>query len=108
MLAKERGLAQQYSHGMYSAFFQKNRDIGDDDVIIDVAVSVGLDRSEVEAALASPERRARHAEDLRRAVELGVSAVPSFLIGEKLIPGVADARRLLAAVDELTQAGATP
>jgi predicted DsbA family dithiol-disulfide isomerase len=99
-LAGERGLADSYSHAMFVAFFQRNRDIGQDEVIIDVATSVGLDRSEVEAALTSPERRARHAEDLRYATEtVGVTGVPSFLINGRLVSGVADLARLTAAVD---------
>lgn len=108
-LAKEHGVGEQYSHAMFSAFFQHDRDLGQDEVIIDVATSVGLGRSEVEAALTSPQRRERHAEDLRHAVEeIRVSAVPSFLIGGKLLPGVVDAGRLKAAVDQLVGSGSRP
>ncbi|MFY1673578.1 DsbA family oxidoreductase [Plantactinospora sp. WMMB334] len=107
-LAKEQGVAERYSHAMFAAFFQHDRDIADDDVIIDVAASVGLGRPEVEAALASPQRRARHTEDLRYAVErVGVRAVPSFLVGNNLISGVADAGQLKAAVDQIVRSGVT-
>ncbi|HEX5594815.1 MAG TPA: DsbA family protein [Micromonosporaceae bacterium] len=100
-LAKERGVAEEYSRAMLAAFFQDNRDIGQDEVIIHAATSVGLKPDEVDAALASKERRARHAEDLRYAVdEVGVQAVPSFLIEGQLIAGVTDAATLKAAVDE--------
>ncbi|WP_245603422.1 DsbA family oxidoreductase [Salinispora cortesiana] len=104
-LAEERGQAAPYSHAMFAAFFQQNRDIGRDEVIIDMATSVGLDRSEVEAALTSPERRVRHAEELRYAAEtVGVTGVPSFLINGRLVSGVADLARLTAAVDRFAAA----
>lgn len=100
-LAKERGVAQDYSSAMFRAFFQHDRNIGEDEVIVEVATSVGLDRSEVERALASEERRSRQLADQQYAVEsVGVSAVPSFRVGGRLYSGVLDADRLKQAVDD--------
>ncbi|GGM28123.1 hypothetical protein GCM10011608_11210 [Micromonospora sonchi] len=100
-LAKEQGVAQEYSSAMFGAFFQQNRNIGEDEVIVDVAASIGLDRSEVQRALASEERRSRQLADQRYAVEtVGVSAVPSFRVGGQLYSGVLDAERLKKAVDD--------
>lgn len=76
-------------------------DIGEDGVIVEVGATVGLDRSEVERALASEERRSRQLAEQRYATDsVGVRAVPSFRIGGRLHSGVLDADRLKKAVDE--------
>jgi predicted DsbA family dithiol-disulfide isomerase len=102
-LASENAVADEYSRAVFQAFFQDDRDIGRDDVLVDVATSVGLEPAATEQALISPERRARHAFDLRDAAAIGVSAVPSFLVEDRLIPGVADATRLTGLVDRIIQ-----
>ena len=100
-LAKEHGVAQEYSSAMFRAFFQQHRNIGEDEVIVEIAISVGLDRSEVERALASEERRSRQLADQQYAIEsVGVSAVPSFRVDGRLFSGVLDADRLKQAVDD--------
>ncbi|MFS2293129.1 MAG: DsbA family protein [Actinomadura sp.] len=102
-LANERGLGREYSSAMFSAFFQDDRDIGDDAVIIEVAAGVGLDRGEAERALADPERRARQVADQRYAVEtVGVRAVPGFHVNGRLYSGVLTAEQLKQAVDGAT------
>ena len=103
-LAQERGMAEQYSEAMFKAFFQDDRDIGADAVIVDVATSVGLDRAEVEEALHSRQRRARHRADLDHAEgTLGVVAVPGIFVEGELVRGVPSAARLKKVADRLTE-----
>lgn len=102
-LAQERGTAEEYSEAMFKAFFQHNRDIGIDDVIIDVATSVGLDPHDARAALNDDARRQQHRLDLDFAVNtIGVTSVPGILIEGHLLPGVPSANRLKKTIDELT------
>jgi predicted DsbA family dithiol-disulfide isomerase len=108
-LAQERGLAQVYSGAMFAAFFQEDRNIGLDEVIIDVAASVGLNRAEVEAALRSEERRDRHRADQHYAVNtVGLDAVPGIVVEGRMLHGVPSAIRLKKIVDDLTQQAAVP
>lgn len=102
-LAQERGKADAYSDAMFKAFFQDDRNIGDDDVIVNVANSVGLDAGEVEAALHSEDRQARQqaAQDYA-ADTVGITSVPSFMIDGYLLSGVPSATRLKKTVDDLT------
>ncbi len=101
-LAQEEGKADSYSRAMYKAFFQNDRDIGEDDVIADVAASVGLDRAEVEAALNSQERRVRQRADQNYAVNtVGITSVPGIVIDGQLLSGVPNADRLKRTVDSL-------
>ncbi len=100
-LANEHGIGQEYSTAIFRAFFQQGRDVGQDEVIIDIAVSVGLGREETIQALASEERRSRQLADQEYAAEsVGVRAVPSFRVNGRLYPGVLDADRLKRAIDE--------
>ncbi|MEY7973090.1 DsbA family protein [Saccharomonospora xinjiangensis] len=106
-LAKERGIAAEYSSAMFRAFFQQDRNIGLDEVIVEVATSVGLERDDVEKALASEERFARQRDDQRYAAEfIGVSAVPSFRIDGRLYSGVLDAEQLKQAADDADNSAA--
>lgn len=99
-LAQERRRSEAYSAAMFKTFFQDDRNIGEDAVIIDVATSVDLTKSEVEAALDSRERRSRQQSDQDFAVNtVGVTAVPGIMVDGQLLHGVSSASRLKKAVD---------
>ncbi len=73
---------------LFTAYFTDQRDPSDHQVLADVAASVGLDRNEAEAILAS----GRFATDVRTAEQLsqsrGIQAVPAIVIdGKYLISG---------------------
>ena len=105
-LAKERGLGAPYSRAVFQAFFQQDRNIGDDDVIISVATSVGLEADAVREALRSTARQQKHDADQRYGTAIGVTAVPSFRIAGQLYSGVLTAGQLIAAVDTAAEAKA--
>lgn len=73
-LAQQHGLAEAYTAAMFSAFFQQDRNIGHDEVIIDVATSVGLD------------------------------SVPGIVVNNQVLRGVPSTTRLKKIVDQLTRA----
>lgn len=105
-LANERAVGQEYSSAMFSAFFQHDRNIGDETVIVEAAAAVGLDRAEVEQALASQERYVRQLADQQYAVEsVGVTAVPSFRVDGRLHSAVLNADQLTKAVDDAAATG---
>lgn len=104
-LAQERDLAQEYTEAMFTAFFQEDRNIGEDEIITEVATSVGLNRDEVEEALNSEERRARQRADQDYAVNtVGINSVPGVVVeGQVLLRGVPSATRLKKVIDQLNQ-----
>lgn len=105
-LAQERGLAKAYTDATFSAFFQHDRNIGLDEVIVDVATSVGLDRTEVEEALRSDDRRERQRADQEYAVRtVGIDAVPAVVVEGQVLRGVPSATRLKKVVDDLAAHG---
>ncbi|GFZ91493.1 DsbA family oxidoreductase [Nesterenkonia alkaliphila] len=99
-LAELKGLAEQYTEAMFKAFFQQDRNIGEDEVIIEIATSVGLNRAEAEDALVNESFRAAHRAELEHAVKtLGVEAVPSIFVDGELVRGVPSATRLKKVID---------
>lgn len=100
-LAQERGLAEEYTGAMFAAFFQEDRDIGEDGIITEVGTSVGLNRDEVQGALNSEERRARQRADHDYAVNtVGIDAVPGVVVEGRVLRGVQSATRLKEVVDQ--------
>ncbi|MDO4976220.1 MAG: DsbA family protein [Eubacteriales bacterium] len=98
--ALEHGLADAYDDAMYRAYFVDERDIGELDVITDVAASVGLDPKELSEAL----QDGRYSETVAKAdaytkETLDVHSVPTLFIDGDRVQfkdyTVADAIRIL-------------
>lgn len=103
-LAQERGLAEVYTEAMFAAFFQQDRNIGLDEVITEIATSVGLDRVEVAEALNDEERRRRQRIDQDYAVNtVGIDSVPGIVVNGHVLRGVPSATRLKKVVDHLAE-----
>ena len=92
--AKEHGLGNEYAEAMLKAFFQENLDIGEFTVIRDVAASVGLPTESLQEILESAARGQRHDKELEYAQQIGIRAVPSMAIGQKVYSGMLDAQKL--------------
>src|SRR6266446_967370 len=79
-LAGQQGKQNDVVEGLFAAYFDEGRDIGDPTVLADVGASAGLDRATILAMLASDEGQAEVRSELQRAVNLRVSGVPTVLI----------------------------
>jgi len=66
---------------MFKAYFEDLVDIGDIDTIVRVGLESGLPESELRTSLESAAYRAKVDEGIRWAHEVGVSAVPTFVLG---------------------------
>ncbi|WP_440990906.1 DsbA family oxidoreductase [Haloarchaeobius baliensis] len=64
---------------LLAALWRDGRDIGDPDVLVDVAAEVGLDEGVVETALSDDANRDALAEDFAAAKAAGVTGVPTFV-----------------------------
>jgi predicted DsbA family dithiol-disulfide isomerase len=87
--ARSRGRFDEIHPRLFRAYWVDGRDIGSDDVLLDVAEDAGLDRSEVIDVLA--ERAAAVAaieQETREVVGQGVTGVPAWVVDERfLVPG---------------------
>ena len=97
--AKEQGLGEEYTDRMFRAFFQEELNIGEVDVLTKLAEEIGLNGADFRAALVSRKYKEAHRKALQHAYkEVGVQAVPTFLIGDKMVRGLLreeDLRRLI-------------
>ncbi len=96
--AAERGLGQRYTEQIFRAFFVQQRDIGRPEGLSDVAAELGLDADDFRAALDSGRCAPAHQQALRRAHELEITVVPTFIIeGHRLegMPSTEALHRLL-------------
>ena len=69
---------------LYAAYFEFGRDIGDIDVLVDVAASMGLDAATVRGQLAGDAGTAEVLADVAFARQVGISGVPFFIFNERL------------------------
>jgi len=89
-VAERAGAGAAWRTAAYRALWQEGADLADRAVLADLAVDVGLDRPEVETALAD---RLALAEVRRRTAQLrgeGVGGVPTLLAHRTLVPGLLD------------------
>jgi predicted DsbA family dithiol-disulfide isomerase len=86
--AREHGKGDAYSRRVLAAFFQEGQDIGQIPVLAGLAAEVGLDAVDFAEALRTRKYREAHQEALSRAAERGITAVPTFVIGRRVLPGV--------------------
>lgn len=97
--AKQQGLGEAYTHRMFTAFFQEQQDIGNVDVLTSLATEIGLDGEAFEEALRNRTYKAAHQLALKHAYkEAGISAVPTFIVGNKIVRGLLreqDMRKLI-------------
>ena len=97
--AAEHGLGQRWTERVFRAFFVQQRDIGSLDVLADVATELGLDADGLRSALASGQYVETHRKALVRARDLDVTAVPTFIIGDRRLEGMPTAESLRRLLD---------
>ncbi|SFB68299.1 Predicted dithiol-disulfide isomerase, DsbA family [Halobiforma haloterrestris] len=68
-----------FDDAIYEALWQDGRDIGDEDVLVDLATDVGLPADAVTEALADDDLRATLEERFDAARKRGVTGVPTFV-----------------------------
>jgi predicted DsbA family dithiol-disulfide isomerase len=79
-MAGHHGKQDDVVEGLFTAYFNEGRDVGDPSVLADVGASGGLDRARILAMLASDEGLAEVRSELQHAVNLRVSGVPTVLV----------------------------
>jgi predicted DsbA family dithiol-disulfide isomerase len=96
--AEKHGAADAVVEALFVAYFANARDIGDLDVLADVAGSAGLDAVEARRYLASDEDDAIIRSEDKYARELGIQGVPCFVIERKYMVSGAQPAELFADV----------
>lgn len=82
--AKTQGKDDEYFKTFYTAYFEQGALISDEDTIISLSESVGLDGDKVRKILASEDEfKAETTADIFHAGEVGVQGVPFFVFNNK-------------------------
>ena len=90
LYARDMGKGADYNKRVYNAFYQEDKNIGEIDVLANLAAEAGLDEAEFREALISGKYREAHKEALEHAYEEAqITSIPTFLIGEERIEGAA-------------------
>ncbi len=96
------GLQAPMSLALFRAYFDEGRDIGDHDVLADIADGIGMDASVVRKLLKSD----ADTDDIRtrdgKFREMGVTGVPTFIVGGRhAVPGCQPKELWLKVIDDL-------
>ena len=87
-LAWDEGAQHQLAEALFDAYFRAGRDISQKATLIEAAERSGIDGAQAAQHLDGDAGADRVREQLERAVELGVSGVPSYLLaGRFTLPG---------------------
>ena len=98
---ESRAIVAAHQQGAYlkmQAALMSNPAQPDDDMIADVAKSIGIDPAKLKADMKSQATTARIKANLELAHALKVTGTPTFVVGETVIPGMVDASQLEDAV----------
>lgn len=87
-LARDRARLAELHPRLFDAYWARARDIGDDEVLVEEATACGIDEGEVREVLGSDRYHDRVQAETARALELGVTGVPAWVVdGRLLVPG---------------------
>ena len=76
-------LAEKLSENLFDAYFTKNLELANNDVLIDAGVKAGLDENEIKNLLSSDKYEPEVRLDEREAMEKGIHSVPFFIVSGK-------------------------
>jgi predicted DsbA family dithiol-disulfide isomerase len=100
-LAGEHGLQDAMKERLLRGYFTEGELVGDHETLIAAAVEVGLEEDEIRELLAGERYATEVRDEERTAGELGISAVPTFVVDRKL--GVSGAQPPEALLELLRQ-----
>lgn len=105
-MANAQGKGAEMEAVLFKAYFTRNRPLADHQVLLDAALSVGLDQAEAQALLDGDLHADAVRQDEAQAAAIGVQGVPFFVIDNRFaVSGAQPPAQLLAA---LRHAASTP
>jgi protein-disulfide isomerase len=87
-------------HAAFHDALMKTPSQPDENAVIEVARSIGLDLNQIKELIGAPEITAALQRDISLAQALALKSTPSFVIGNELLPGATDLATLAELVDE--------
>ncbi len=100
-LAEKQGYGEQFHMAAFRAYFADGLNIGLDSTLIDLATSLGLSEVDVRDALEKRTFKKAVDEDWNRSYQMGVTAVPTFMLKGMSLVGAQPDEKLV----QLMEAG---
>jgi predicted DsbA family dithiol-disulfide isomerase len=98
------GLQNEVVERLFTAYFEDGRDIGNRDVLVEIASDVGMDSALVADLLDQGEDRELIEREDALAHRMGISGVPTFIFENKyLVSGAQDAETLAQVMDKVAE-----
>ncbi len=82
-LAATKGVDSKVMQLLSKAYFEEAKDYSDHAILIEIGISAGLDKKEIEKLLASDDYAYEVKQDIQEANNLGFDTVPTFLFNRK-------------------------
>jgi protein-disulfide isomerase len=103
--AARAALAAQ-RQGKYAPFHEALMRAGeslDEEQVLEIAEAVGLDTERLDQDMQDPAIQEAIARNLQLANALGITGTPSFVIGDRVVPGAVDLRTLQSLIARVRQ-----
>jgi predicted DsbA family dithiol-disulfide isomerase len=94
--AKTRGRGEDFHRALFRAYFVEGKNIGRVGVLTEVVRDLGLSEEEARRVMADRSFREAVDGDWARAREIGISAVPTFVLEDKALVGAQPYEKLSA------------
>ncbi|NVM45811.1 MAG: DsbA family oxidoreductase [Candidatus Lokiarchaeota archaeon] len=85
--ARKKGKFDAFHKLVFDAYWKDGRDIGDQDLLLSIAESIGFKRSEILEYIDSEEPFEELKKSLKELRKYGVNGVPTFIIGDRIVVG---------------------
>ena len=85
--AQQHGKFMEFHHAAYKAYWDDGKDLGQLDVLAEVARSVSLDADEMIECLETHEFSSRVMGQYQEALQHGIRGIPTFVVGNLMFTG---------------------
>ena len=99
-VAEAQGKGPQYHDAVFRAYWQRANNIGDVEVLAEIAHSIGLERESYLAALQDERYSAQVDSDIDEAYSYGLTGVPALIFGRRYLVSGAQPYEVLRQVVE--------
>ena len=106
-VAEAQGTGAAYHDAVFRAYWQRANNIGEVDVLGEIAHSVGLERAAFLAALKDETYEAQVAADVEQAYQYGLTGVPALIFNSRYLVSGAQPYEVLQQVVEKVEADAS-
>lgn len=101
--ARSKGKLEEFHHGVIERYWTKGEDLHDWKVLREVATAAGLDADEMQPEVDAGKWKQQMEEGVAAGQEIGVTAVPTFVLGGKVgIQGAQNAQVFREALKKLS------